>query len=70
MFADYEIKTLIKELYGQIGGNTEEVLPMVSIDSGLSYHVGKQGGKTVSVFRRHIEDKNYPEIKEALRGLL
>ena len=70
MFADYEIKTLIKELYGQIGGSAEEVLPIVSIDAGLSYHVGKQGGKTVSVLRCHIDDKNYPAIKKALRELL
>ena len=70
MFAEYEIKTLIKELYGKIGGNTDEVLPIVSIDAGLSYHVCKPGGKTVRVLGCLIEDKNYPEIKEALRGLL
>ena len=70
MSPESEIKSLIKELYIQIGGNPDDVLPIISIDDGFSYFVSKPSGKTIPIFRRHIDAKNYPEIREALRGLL
>jgi len=73
MNAESEIKTLIQELYSQVGGNPNDI-QIIPKDGGwgtaLSYEVSKEDGKKQRVFRCHIDDKNDPEINKVLRKLL
>ena len=63
---------MIRRLFQEIGGDPADLLEIKPIDGGwenaLSYKVARKDGKQTRIYRRHLDDSDEQEIKNALRG--